>query len=255
MHTEPPDQADPRHRRMNWAGLSAFTRQSLIATAQAFVAPTLAAGFLPPAQRSLAFVAAGTILATRQVQAGPDRFDPPLSSRDNLVVAGLGFSPFLLLLPLHAHYAQCDTALGRKVSEAWARATRTLRGSLGDLLRRYPVNFVFVRAAAQLGASALGSGLAYGYAATRDDRRLKPADQAPGAPPDRRTLASAAAIGAAMFSLPAALPLPAVWPKVCFGRRASPATTTAVVTAGLIAAALGTIAAVQPERRPTSHND
>lgn len=243
-----PEQIASPQRTRDWAGLSAFTKQSLIATTQTFVAPTVAAGFLPPQYRSLAFVAAGAVLGARRALPSSKGFAPPLSPLGNVVVAGVGFSPFLLFLPLHAHWAQRDTSAGKKVREAWATVTQKLRGPFGQRLRQYPVNFVFVRATAQLGASALGAPLAYAYATASDDRRFKPVDQAIGPPPSTSPPAQAIATGAAMFSVPAALAVPAVWKKVCFGRPTSPATTTAVITASLIAAALGTIAAVQPSR-------
>ena len=254
MHNDQPNQpaqatAPPAHLELE--GLKAFIKQALVNTSQAFVAPTLTGALLPAPYRSLAFVPAGAVLAHQRLHPGPLRFDPAVPHHDGLVVAGIGFAPFLLFLPLHAKYAHLDSPLGEKVRLAWAKVTRQLRGPLGQVLQKYPVNFVFVRAAAQLGASALGAALALQYVTTNHGSRLIAQDPAPPKPVNGREQAQVLATGAAWFAGPAILGMPQVRSLVPGLRQMGPTATTAFVTAGLIAAALGTIAQVQSHTAPS----
>jgi hypothetical protein len=244
MQNDTPDQAAPPPLNRDLQGLKAFIRQALINTSQAFVAPTVAGALLPPAYRSLAFVPAGAILANQRLNPGPQHFEPELTRHQHLVATGLGFSPFLLLLPLHAKYAHLDTPIGAKVRHTWERVSGMLRGPMGLWLRKYPVNFVCVRAMAQLSASALGATLAYQHVTATTGSRYVASGSAPPAPLSGTHKARALATGAAWFSVPAALGLPQVRSLVPGLGHLGPAGTTALITASLIAAALCTIAQV-----------
>lgn len=240
---QPAPCASPQANR-DWGRMRAFIRQALINTSQAFVAPTVAGAFLPAPYRSLAFIPAGVIMANQRLHPGPQRFEPALTRQQHLVAAGMGFSPFLLLLPLHAQYAHLDNPLGEKVRSVWGRVTGMLRGPMGQWLQKYPVNFVCVRAMTQFGASALGASLAYQHVTTTTGARYAACSSAPQAPLSGEDKVKALATGAAWFSVPAVLGMPQVRSLVPGLRHLGPAGTTAFVTASLIAAALATIAQV-----------
>lgn len=245
MHNDHPAPQTPAQSGQEWRRMTAFIKQALINTSQAFVAPTVAGALLPKPYRSLAFIPAGAILANQRLHPGARRFEPALTREQDLIAAGMGFSPFLLLLPLHAKYAHLDTPMGQKVRDTWARVTGKLRGPMGRWLHQYPVNFVFVRAMAQLGASALGASLAY-QQITRSGSQYVVAKPVPEEPVTRARATQAMATGAALFSVPAVLGLPQVKSRVPGLRQMNATATTAFVTASLIAAALGTIAQVHP---------
>lgn len=245
MHNDHPDPIPLPQADGEWKRMMAFIKQALINTSQAFVAPTVAGTLLPKPYRSLAFIPAGAILANQRLHPGTRRFEPALTREQDLIAAGMGFSPFLLLLPLHAKYAHLDTPMGEKVRDTWAKVTGKLRGPLGRWLHQYPVNFVFVRAMAQLSASALGATLAYQQITSAGSQYVV-AKPVRDEPVSRSQSAQAMATGAALFSVPAALGLPQVKSRVPGLRQMNATATTAFVTASLIAAALGTIAQVQP---------
>lgn len=251
MQNDQPDPSAPPQVSRERGGMRAFIRQALINTSQAFVAPTVAGALLPAPYRSLAFIPAGAIMANQRMHPGPQRFEPALTRQQHLVVAGIGFSPFVLLLPLHAKYAHLDTPMGEKVRHAWGRITAMLRGPMGQWLRQYPVNFVFVRAMAQFGAAGLGASFAYQHVITTTSSRYMEAGPAPQEPVSRSDSAKTMAAGAALFSVPAVLGMPQVRSRVPGIRHLSPAGTTAFITASLVAAALATIAQV-PSNNPLS---
>lgn len=252
MHDDQPDQTAPPWVSREWEGMKAFIRQALINTSQAFVAPTVAGALLPAPCRSLAFVPAGAIMAHQRLHPGNRRWEPELTNQQNLVLAGVGFSPFLLLLPLHARYAHVDTPIGEKVRHTWGKVTSKLRGPMGRWLQRYPVNFVFVRAMAQLGASALGASLAYWHVSSTTDSRYVTASPETQVPLSGQDKAKALATGACWFSVPAVLGMPQLRSRVPGLRHLSPACNTAFVTASLIAAALATIAQI-PAQAPVTN--
>jgi|GEM_PF-4019828 len=255
MNDDPAERAVPSPSNGDLQGLQAFIKQALINTSKAFVAPTVVGALLPAPYRSLAFVPAGAALSHQRLHPGPQRFDPALSRDENLVAAGIGFSPFLLLLPLHAKFAHLDNAMGQKIRSVWVRATGILRGPLGRWLQQYPVNFVFVRATAQLGASALGASMAFSHVTATSGSRYCVTNHAPNHQPTNQKTAQAMAAGAAFFTVPAALGMPQIRSRVPGLRHMGPIGTTAFVTASLIAAALGTIVHVHPSPNESVTSD
>lgn len=226
------------------SNLQCFAVQSLGNTGKAFVMPTVAGAFLPPAYRFLTPLAAGLTYAHLRSNPLPLAFRPAPTREETLTGLLAGFAPFAVTYPLHTKMQGMKQfgALSAAVGDGWAHFCAQLPTAVTPHLRAYPIQFVLGRGTAQVSAALMGSVAHHEYLSWATGGRLVRRPESEYSAEGRKLMDPVTgSVAVSLFSIPAVLSTPAAVKMM--SKTLSPTQQTGITVGTLIVAALGTAAA------------